>query len=71
MDIIPRITKEKKYEDRREDFSNVAAGHLISLTSIHDKNQEILTAREKEDFYRWIARGKEIITRINPDIFSR
>ncbi len=71
LKIIPRKSKITKYESEREDFSHAASAHIIALTSMKDKNQQILTYEEKQDLVRWIARGEEIISKINPDIFRR
>ena len=68
---IPRVSKTNKYEKEREDFSHAASAHIIALVSMKDKNQQILTYEEKQDLVRWIARGEEIISKINPDIFRR
>ncbi len=68
---IPRKPKDKEFSKERDDFSHAASAHIIALTSMKDKNQQILTYEEKQDFVRWIARGEEIISKINPDIFRR
>lgn len=70
MRKIPRnVVKEHK--DEREDFAQALASQIISITNIKDANDKILLYKEKQDLIRWISRGREIVSNIDPTIFRQ